>query len=59
MRYGENTPADRLDKWRAVSGVLKRLGGRETLVVIPRPLYGLEWEVEGLMRPLEAAAFRF
>ncbi|EAW20321.1 uncharacterized protein NFIA_099570 [Aspergillus fischeri NRRL 181] len=55
-RYGENTPADRLDKWAAVVGVLKRLGGLETLVVILRPMYGLEWEVEGLMKPLEAAA---
>ncbi|GAQ11796.1 hypothetical protein ALT_9117 [Aspergillus lentulus] len=54
-RYGEYTPADRLDKWAAVVGVLKQLGGLETLVVILRPMYGLEWEVEGLMKPLEAA----
>jgi hypothetical protein len=46
-RYGEYTPADRLDKWAAVVGVLKRLDGLETLVVILRPMYGLEWEVRG------------
>ncbi|GIJ90498.1 hypothetical protein Asppvi_009453 [Aspergillus pseudoviridinutans] len=54
-RYGENTPADRLDKWAAVVAVLERLDGLETLVVILRPMFGLEWEVEELVKPLEAA----
>lgn len=54
-QYGENTPADRLEKWAAVVNVLERLDGLETLVVILRPMFGLVWEVEGLMKPLEAA----
>ncbi|KAF7180702.1 hypothetical protein CNMCM7691_009993 [Aspergillus felis] len=54
-RYGENTPADRLDKWAAVVAMLERFDGLETLVVILRPMFGLEWEVEELIKPLEAA----
>ncbi|GFF47160.1 hypothetical protein IFM46972_08227 [Aspergillus udagawae] len=54
-RYGENTPADRLEKWAAVVGVLEQLDGLETLVVILRPMFGLVWEDEELMKPLEAA----
>ncbi|KAF7122888.1 hypothetical protein CNMCM5793_000998 [Aspergillus hiratsukae] len=38
-RYGENTTADRLEKWAAVVGVLERLDGLETLVVILRPMF--------------------
>jgi hypothetical protein len=54
-RYGENTPADRLEKWAAVVGVLEQLDRLETLVVILRPMFGLVWEDEELMKPLEAA----
>jgi hypothetical protein len=55
-RYGDNIPADRLEKWAAVVDVLKRLDGLETLVVILRPMSGwLVWQREGLMKPLEAA----
>ncbi|RHZ49402.1 Zn(II)2Cys6 transcription factor domain-containing protein [Aspergillus thermomutatus] len=54
-RYGEDTPSDRLARWAAVVRVLERLDGLETLVVILRPMFGLDWEVEALEKPLEAA----
>ncbi|KKK18995.1 hypothetical protein ARAM_001498 [Aspergillus rambellii] len=53
--YGDYSADDCLERWEEVVGALTRLDRLESLVVIIRPMFGLTWEREGLIKPLKNA----